>query len=386
MIIKSRLGDSFSLYSRLFNLRLELIEDSNRNFIDKEIPYGSEVNIPGYELKFESSSGRSLQDIADLYQIPVETLFLVNGATEVTEPMFKVPVRIAQTVIRSNCLYSSDIFYRDIEKLCNCFPFIVSETIGNSVLGSDLIELRIGRGDRVIHYNGAFHANEWITSVILMKWINEIVGHLVAGDPLFIERYEKVTLSIVPMVNPDGVDLSIKGVKNNTKCRDEMIKINHGEIDFYGWKANIRGVDLNNQFPAKWEIEKKRKLPKTPAPRDYPGDAPLTEPEAIAMKQLAERRDFDIVFALHTQGKEIYWGYEGYEPPESKRLAERMEEVSHYQAICYVDSHAGYKDWFIQTFRRPGFTIEIGKGINPLPLSLFSQVYEETKGILEVGM
>ena len=33
----------------------------------------------------------------------------------------------------------------------------------------------------------------------------------------------------------------------------------------------------------------------------------------------------------------------------------------------------GFKDWFIDTFHRPGFTIELGKGVNPLPLTdLFS--------------
>ena len=66
-----------------------------------------------------------------------------------------------------------------------------------------------------------------------------------------------------------------------------------GSTDFSGWKANIRGVDLNNQFPANWEIEKERKEPKSPAPRDYPGDAPLTEPETKAMASLARNNQFD---------------------------------------------------------------------------------------------
>ena len=46
-----------------------------------------------------------------------------------------------------------------------------------------------------------------------------------------------------------------------------------------------------------------------------------------------------------------------------------------------IDSHAGYKDWFIQEFRKPGFTIELGLGVNPLPISQFDEIYSESLGI-----
>lgn len=64
--------------------------------------------------------------------------------------------------------------------------------------------------------------------------------------------------------------------------------MNNGNPAFYAWKANIRGVDLNNQYPANWEIEKQRKIPKAPALRDFPGETALSEPEALAMKELAK--------------------------------------------------------------------------------------------------
>ncbi len=32
-------------------------------------------------------------------------------------------------------------------------------------------------------------------------------------------------------------------------------------------------------------------------------------------------------------------------------------------------SYGGYKDWFIQDFNRPGYTLELGEGQNPLPMS-----------------
>ena len=52
-------------------------------------------------------------------------------------------------------------------------------------------------------------------------------------------------------------------------------------------------------------------------------------------------------------------------------MAEIMGATSGY-AVADPEglaSHGGFKDWFISCFCRPAFTIEIGKGENPLPLS-----------------
>lgn len=64
-----------------------------------------------------------------------------------------------------------------------------------------------------------------------------------------------------------------------------------------------------------------------------------------------------------------------------EQIAWSINKSVHITPIRYVDSHAGYKDWFIQEFRRPGFTIELGKGVNPLPISQFDVLYEEMLGI-----
>lgn len=99
------------------------------------------------------------------------------------------------------------------------------------------------------------------------------------------------------------------------------------------------------------------------------------------MAELAKDRNFEKMLALHTQGEVIFWGYEGLEPAESIAIAEEFGRVSGYEPIRYVDSFSGYKDWFIQEFRRPGFTLELGEGVNPLPLDQFDEIYQETMGI-----
>ena len=51
-----------------------------------------------------------------------------------------------------------------------------------------------------------------------------------------------------------------------------------------------------------------------------------------------------------------------------------------------ASGYAGYKDWFIQKYNRPGYTIEAGSGINPLQMEQFPQIYEDNIGILTGGM
>jgi g-D-glutamyl-meso-diaminopimelate peptidase len=277
----------------------------------------------------------------------------------------------------------------DIRRLSGVYPFIQQTIIGESVLGQNIPEVLIGNGGKRVHYNASFHANEWITTPVLMTFLNDYLLSLTNQNSIrglsMYPLYQQTMLSIVPMVNPDGVDLVINGPPANETVRNRLIQLNRGSTDFSGWKANIRGVDLNDQFPAKWELEKARN-PTQPGPRDYVGERPLSEPEAIAMANMTRRRNFARVLAFHTQGEVIYWGFENLEPPESQVLVNEFSRVSGYEAVKTIESYAGYKDWFIQDWRRPGFTVELGTGVNPLPLSQFNEIYEETLGIFLAGL
>ena len=102
------------------------------------------------------------------------------------------------------------------------------------------------------------------------------------------------------------------------------------------------------------------------------------------MARYTEEVDPELVLAYHTQGKVIYWQFRDYRVPGAKELGEEFARVSGYslEDTPYESSFAGYKDWFIQNFRRPGFTIEAGSGTNPLPLSQFDEIYRDNLGIL----
>ena len=86
----------------------------------------------------------------------------------------------------------------------------------------------------------------------------------------------------------------------------------------------------------------------------------------------------------HTQGEEIYWRYGAMEPPRGREIGEALAALSGYALADapYISGFAGYKDWFIACFDCPGYTIEAGRGENPLPLSEFDAIYRASLPML----
>ncbi|SDJ81345.1 M14 family metallopeptidase [Salimicrobium halophilum] len=387
MDIKIRQGDNLWYLSQLLNVPLYLILASNPGVAPEALSPGDTIHVPGYRLvPYTIQPGDNLYSITTKRGLGLDTILLANPDIDPynlqVSDVLSIPERLTGPLFLTNQPYDYDILTGHIDKLLAAYPFIRKNIIGRSIEGKEIVEVVLGEGNKNIHWNGAFHANEWITTPVLMKFLNDYALALTNNETIrgltMAPFFQNVRLSVVPMVNPDGVDLVINGASASNNP-EEVLRINGGSEDFSGWKANIRGVDLNNQYPANWEIEQARK-PDTPAPRDFPGYAPLTEPEAIALAEISPAMQSALAF--HTQGEVIFWGYEGLEPPASEVMVEEFARVSGYQPIRYVDSYAGYKDWFIQDFRRPGFTVELGRGVNPLPLSQFDEIYQRTLGIL----
>lgn len=274
----------------------------------------------------------------------------------------------------------------DMKRLARAFPFLKVRTIGRSVMGKPIVAVGIGEGPFRWHLNAAMHANEWITSVIAMRYLEDYSRacrrRTSIGGADAAALYRRTTLWVVPMVNPDGVELVQEGLSPDHPHAHRIGRWNRGSSVFRNWKANIRGVDLNDQFPAGWEEERRRRGVPGPAPRDYSGETPLSEPEAAALAEFTEAHSFDAAIALHTQGEEIYWNYGGLEPQEAKSWAHRLGLASGYRPVELTGSDAGFKDWFIAKFRRPGFTVEAGYGRNPLPVSDFEDVYDDCMRLL----
>lgn len=150
-------------------------------------------------------------------------------------------------------------------------------------------------------------------------------------------------------------------------------------------------MDLNLQFPAGWEFAKKIKFKQgytKPAPRDFIGKSPLTEPEALAIYNFTLKHNFSLTISYHTQGKEIYWNFQNKKPQKGYKIGKKLAKTSGYSLknVPYNSSFAGYKDWFIKKYNRPSYTVEAGLGKNPISITQFNQIYKENEGILTYGM
>ncbi len=271
--------------------------------------------------------------------------------------------------------------------LTRTYPALRSELLGQTAFGRPIRTLVLGNGPRKVIYAGAFHGNEWITALVLLKFAEDLANGAI---PNAAEILEKATIYMVPLVNPDGVDLVVGAIPEGTVQYEIARRLgeNYPTIPFpEGWKANLMGVDLNLQYPAGWLQAREIKFAQgydRPGPRDYVGRAPLSQLESRAIYGYTEVIDPALVLAYHSQGKEIYWQFEDIQVPGARELGEEFARVSGYTLADtpYNSSFAGYKDWFIKAYRRPGYTIEVGSGENPLPLDQFDEIYRDNLGIL----
>lgn len=150
-------------------------------------------------------------------------------------------------------------------------------------------------------------------------------------------------------------------------------------------------MDLNLNYPEGWDIAKKNKEKKgiiKPSPRDYVGPNPLSEKETIAMYEFTKMHSFDLTISLHSQGKEIYGNAK--ENAKAKKLAYLFELVSGYKYTQpeYLSSFAGYKDWYVKNYKKPGFTIELGKGEEgkTLPIEQIEEIYNDVEEIFFIAI
>ena len=300
-------------------------------------------------------------------------------------------------IVNTEVPITSELTERYLRQIAEKYPFTKLEQVGTTDFQRPIWMLTIGTGKRHVLFTAAHHANEWITALVLLKYAEELSDAIRKEGILFGQRAKEmadaVMIHIIPMVNPDGVDLvtGAIGKESAQYAMAEQLGKNYPAIPFPdGWKANLTGTDLNLNYPAGWLQAREIKFSQgytRPGPRDFVGRFPLDQPETRALADLTEKLSPDLVLAYHSQGKEIYWKFRDYDVPGARELGEVMARVSGYALADtpYESSFAGYKDWFIQNFRRPGYTVEVGSGENPLPLQQFPEIYRDNVPLLNIA-
>ena len=278
-----------------------------------------------------------------------------------------------------------------IRTLCEKYGFLERFSIGKSVAGRDIPAVRLGRGESYTLFAAAFHGSEHITSNICLMFLEEL--SLAYGENGSIEginirkALEGRGVIFVPRVNPDGCEIAVFGALPAGSRAGEITKQCGG--DFSHWNANIRGIDINHNFNADFAEVKRREVQAgiyTAGPSRFGGTRPQSEPETAALVSLCKNETIHHVCALHTQGEVIYWGYKDHCLKRNRQMAQILAATSGY-ALDVPQGTAqggGFKDWFVSYFERPGFTLEMGRGRNPLPIEKALEIYLKAREMLTV--
>lgn len=220
------------------------------------------------------------------------------------------------------------------------------QIIGRSVFGRKIYAVKMGEGSPVGIAQYAIHGREFITAKLAVAQYK--IG------------LKKGSCWLVPLVNPDGALLSEIGISSvRLRNQAKLLKWNNNE-DFSLWKANGRGVDLNVNFDADWGQGAKNIF--NPAPENYVGKKPFSEPETRALRDFTLKTKPDYTLSYHTKGEEIYWYF--YQSGDRKKrdftLAEELSKYTGYPLAYAKRSVGGYKDWCIEKLGIPSFTVETG--------------------------
>lgn len=281
---------------------------------------------------------------------------------------------------------------RTLSAFAEIYPDVGIGTLGCSILGREIPLLTFGAGPRKILYVGTHHGMEWMTTTILLRFCEDLLLAKQNGKSVYNlcpDRFwESHTLYVLPMLNPDGVEYQLHGVDPENPLYQRLLTMNGGNRSFSSWQANARGVDLNHNYDAGFSAYKQMEMENGiygGAPSKYSGEAPESEPEAAYLCSFIRfQKDLRAVLTLHTQGEEIYYRSEGKAPPISRNVARKMSLLSGYRLAEASGSAAfgGLTDWCIQKQGLPSFTLECGKGKNPLPLTAFFPIYSNLRELL----
>ena len=273
-------------------------------------------------------------------------------------------------------------YVKKLFSLKNKYPFIKLFEAGRSVQGRKIYSLFLGKNCRPVFYAAAFHAQEWLTQLLVVRFIEEICSTLITKEEFCRAICERGVI-FVPCTNPDGIELVLSNGASAAGFSTLTQKISGG--NYSSWQANIRGVDINHNFDAGHKTLRQMEISagiNGPSARQFGGFKPNSEPETRAIVNLCRRFNVSRAYAFHSQGEEIFYKYGEHTTAAHKAIAQLLSQTSGYRLSEQgsLASHGGFKDWFVKETCNPGFTIEIGRGKNPLPIGelspIFARLYE----------
>ena len=116
--------------------------------------------------------------------------------------------------------------------------------------GRSIYTLSIGPQENPVLYTGGFHGQEWLTPLLLLRFFERTATAVWEGDDFSAIPIQDALhgrgMMIVPCVNPDGIQIALRGAQGAGPYEALATQISGG--DFSRWNANARGVDINHNL------------------------------------------------------------------------------------------------------------------------------------------
>lgn len=284
------------------------------------------------------------------------------------------------------------LMMRYIEVFSKRYSFIGITNLGRSLMGREIPVITLGKGKPSFLYVGAHGGGEWLTSIILLKFINEYCELYKNKSRIYNTTldylYTNKTIYVVPMLNPDGVDYRINGVTEENILYDRLLKMNRQSGDFSSWQANGRGVELalnyNCDFKERKKIEAENEI-FDGSSSGYGGTSPESEPEVGALCNFLRFNDsIKGVMSLYRGDEEIRYSKGELITKRSLSVARSMSRMSGY-ALCDSEKSktvANLLGWCISELDIPSFEVSFAEEKNNFNQDLLFKGYAELREIL----
>lgn len=316
-----------------------------------------------------------------LAQEPVLPTVVPPEQTEI--PLY--PDMRFKSIVRTKGIYGYELMIDHLQAMVEQYELLTVDIIGESRENRAIYLIKLGHGPQKILLDGAHHGNEWIASFLLMTMVEQYAYYYHTGQPFFEydlrELLSTYTLYVVPMVNPDGVEIVASNGRSSPNY-DQLVAINRGSRNFAGWKANARGVDLNRHYPTNWHLARDYG-PLSPASANYAGSRALTEPELIALDSLQQQELFSAHLAYHSVGNEVFYYYyqTGERLERDRGLAQAVARLTGYQLRHSSGGIGGMaRDHVVTTYQIPSLIMELGNN-KQRPLPEFVNMWERNRKV-----
>lgn len=177
-----------------------------------------------------------------------------------------------------------------------------------TVLGQTVYALEISRnvansaGKPVFLMTGLHHSREWPTVDLTMEFVHDILMND-GKDPRITALMDGVRFVVVPVVNPDGYEMS-RSLLNEQKRKS--CRVVDGQVPTFAECANPlnrnAGVDLNRNYGAFWGGSG---ASVGAGGSSYRGPAPFSEPEIQNMRDLMNRHQVVVALSNHTPDAKV---------------------------------------------------------------------------------